>query len=53
MKRIISVMFALLAITLVLFSSVSCGEEQNERAIGGGSRTLYVYNWGEYISENL
>jgi spermidine/putrescine transport system substrate-binding protein len=44
-------MLALLAITLVLFSSVSCGEEQNERAIGGGSRTLYVYNWGEYISD--
>ena len=48
MKKIISFIFVLLMISAVMLSAVSCdkGEESNS-----GTTTLYVYNWGEYISD--
>ena len=50
MKKIISsVLLCALFLALVL-TAVSCGGEEGEEA-SGESRTLYVYNWGEYISD--
>lgn len=45
-KRILSL--ALCA--LLLFALASCAEA-GEEATGAGATTLYVYNWGEYISD--
>ena len=49
MKR--SILTALLAIALLLcaVSFSACGE--GEGVSNGGVKTLYVYNWGEYISD--
>ena len=40
---------ALLAAALIIFPLLfsACGEE----GLSGGTKTLYVYNWGEYISD--
>lgn len=52
MKKITSLIIATLTVVALLVSATSCGtEEQNERILDGGARTLYVYNWGEYISD--
>lgn len=40
-KRIISLVLAAIALTLVMLSAVSCGS----------TKTLNVYNWGQYISD--
>jgi spermidine/putrescine transport system substrate-binding protein len=45
-KRFISLTVALIIIALPLCIFVSC-----DTAIGGDVKTLYVYNWGEYISD--
>ncbi len=44
-RSIFAVLFLLLFLSLALFSFTSCGEG------GGEVVTLYVYNWGEYISD--
>ena len=43
MKRIIS----LLVLSLILIGTVSCGGASSDSDVP----TLYVYNWGEYISD--
>ena len=45
MKKLITV--CLLALSALLL--VSCGQKEDTNV--GGSTTLYVYNWGEYISD--
>lgn len=47
-KRIVSVLFALI-IAVVPFFTVSAAEQSDIDALRG--TTLYVYNWGEYISD--
>ena len=44
MKRIVVILLSLALLSLLAPSLVSCGE-------GGETVTLYVYNWGEYISD--
>ena len=44
-KRIASLLLALLLVTLPLLAMTSCDEASGETV------TLYVYNWGEYISD--
>ena len=51
MKKIISIMLILCAVLAVMLSSVSCGKEDEGNSNDGGIQTLYVYNWGEYISD--
>ena len=46
MKRIISLILALIIIALPVCSFISC-----DSMISGDVKTLYVYNWGEYISD--
>ena len=46
MKRIISAVFAILLLAAPLMMT-SCEKEQST----GDATTLYVYNWGEYISD--
>ncbi len=40
-----------LVLILMLACLVSCGTDGNKDSAGAGSTTLYVYNWGEYISD--
>lgn len=49
MKKIISVFFAALLVVSALMLS-SCGNTDGEKDLGDAV-TLYVYNWGEYISD--
>ena len=44
-KRFASLLLALLLLTLPVLGLVSCD------TAGGGTVTLYVYNWGEYMSD--
>ena len=44
MKRIVVILLSLALLSLLAPSLVSCGK-------GGETVTLYVYNWGEYISD--
>lgn len=44
-KRIASLLLTLLIVGLPLLGMTSCDE------VSGGTVTLYVYNWGEYISD--
>ena len=44
-KRIFSLILAILLLMLPLLSLTACGEDS------GGTVTLYVYNWGEYMSD--
>lgn len=44
-KRILCALCALLLCLVPVLSLCACGEE------GGKTTTLYVYNWGEYISD--
>ena len=46
LKKILSLSLALLMIALPLTFATSCSKES-----GGNVTTLYVYNWGEYISD--
>lgn len=51
MKKIISVFFAILLLATP-FLLTSCGKsDEGEEAVSGETTTLYVYNWGEYISD--
>lgn len=51
MKKIISVFFATLLLATP-FLLTSCGKsDEGEEAVSGETTTLYVYNWGEYISD--
>ena len=51
MKKIISVLLILCTLAVALFSFASCEKDEAEAPVSGGTRTLYVYNWGEYISD--
>ena len=44
-KRIFALILAVLLLMLPLLSLTACGEDS------GGTVTLYVYNWGEYMSD--
>ena len=44
-KRIFSLILTVLLLMLPLLSLTACGEDS------GGTVTLYVYNWGEYMSD--
>ncbi len=46
LKKTLSILLAVLLLALTLFSCASCSGN-----IGGNVTTLYVYNWGEYISD--
>ena len=46
MKKIISLILALIIIALPVCSFISC-----DSVMSGDVKTLYVYNWGEYISD--
>lgn len=49
MKKIVSVFFAaVLFVSAIMLSS--CGNTEGEKDLGDAV-TLYVYNWGEYISD--
>lgn len=51
MKRIISVLFTVLLLATP-FLMTSCGKaDEGEEAVSDETTTLYVYNWGEYISD--
>ena len=51
MKKFISVFFAILLLATP-FLLTSCGKsDEGEEAVSGETTTLYVYNWGEYISD--
>ena len=45
-KKILSLTVALILLALPLALMSSCAENEN-----GAGKTLYVYNWGEYISD--
>ena len=45
MKRVFVTLIALLVVAVMPLSLISCGSE------GSGGEILYVYNWGEYISD--
>ncbi|MBE6625998.1 MAG: spermidine/putrescine ABC transporter substrate-binding protein [Ruminococcaceae bacterium] len=49
MKKIISVILTLFTLASLMLVSVSCSKDGGEST--GGTTTLYVYNWGEYISD--
>ena len=49
MKKIISIILLTLAVVSVSLASVSCNKESDGN--DGNTTTLYVYNWGEYISD--
>ncbi|MBP3367836.1 MAG: spermidine/putrescine ABC transporter substrate-binding protein [Clostridia bacterium] len=51
MKKIISVLLILCTLSVALLSFASCEKDEAEAPVSGGTRTLYVYNWGEYISD--
>lgn len=52
MKKIISVFFAVLLLaTPFLITSCGKADEGGEETVSGETTTLYVYNWGEYISD--
>lgn len=53
MKRIFSLLLCLAVAAAMLFSFASCGKTDDGKtdAPAKGSTTLYVYNWGEYISD--
>ena len=46
LKRILSLTLALLLIAVPMMCATSCAKDN-----GGNVTTLYVYNWGEYISD--
>lgn len=51
MKKIVSVFFAILLLATP-FLLTSCGKsDEGEESVSGETTTLYVYNWGEYISD--
>ncbi len=45
-KRIFSIILALILIALPISFFSACDD-----SVGGGTTTLYVYNWGEYMSD--
>ncbi|MCR5456820.1 MAG: spermidine/putrescine ABC transporter substrate-binding protein [Clostridiales bacterium] len=49
MKKITSIILMLLVICSLVFTS--CGKNEEETEDLGDAITLYVYNWGEYISD--
>lgn len=53
MKRIFSLLLCLAVVAAMLFSFASCGKTDDGKTDvpAKGSTTLYVYNWGEYISD--
>ncbi len=51
MKKIISVILILCMLAAALFSFSSCAKDEGDAPVSGDARTLYVYNWGEYISD--
>ena len=51
MKRIISILFTVLLLATP-FLMTSCEKaDEGEETVSDETTTLYVYNWGEYISD--
>ncbi len=42
---------SVLSLFLLLCGMTSCGKTEGESSVESGSTVLYVYNWGEYISD--
>ena len=54
MKRILSVFLLVALAAIACVPLASCGKkEAGEAGISGKQETLYVYNWGEYISDGF
>lgn len=53
MKKFLSLALAFVMLAAMLLSFASCGNDDDTEASvpAKGSTTLYVYNWGEYISD--
>ena len=53
MKKFLSLALAFVMLAAMLLSFASCGNDDDTEASASakGSTTLYVYNWGEYISD--
>ena len=53
MKKIVSLILCFALISALILSLASCGksDDTDTDAPAKGSTTLYVYNWGEYISD--
>ena len=53
MKKIVSLILCLALISALILSLASCGksDDTDTDTPPKGSTTLYVYNWGEYISD--
>ena len=51
MKKILTLGFLTLLLSVLCISLVACGGEAEEKADLGNTITLNVYNWGEYISD--
>ena len=50
MKKIISCILIIFMLSATIFGMTSCSES-SDGEVSGEARTLYVYNWGEYISD--
>lgn len=54
MKRILSVLLLAALAAVACLSFASCGKKDGDEAsVSGKQETLYVYNWGEYISDGF
>ena len=50
-KRILSVFLCLILLTLLALPLASCSKKADGGAASGKATKLYVYNWGEYMSD--
>ncbi len=53
MKRILSVLLLSAMAAVFCLSLASCGKNAGSTPAQGKQETLYVYNWGEYISDGF
>lgn len=51
MRKIISAILILALISVLALSAVGCEAKDKDKEHDDGVTTLYVYNWGEYISD--
>lgn len=53
MKRIVCLSLSVVLLFCLLIAGVSCGGDEESGQPSGSTVTLYVYNWGEYISDGF